>query len=383
MVSIGTRLIFAGLVIIFIHGSADAQTLVNPDISAVGDMRTYFRTKENADSLGVNNVNFVFHELELNFVGYLNPYMRADAYIGIHGTGGVEVHVEEASITILRGLPWRLQFKTGKYLLDFGRINQQHPHQWPWVKWPLEHRTMLGPEGLWPVGAQLSTMQPIGDTAVNLSVNAFMSSYFNAGHQHGSGHEHATEEEDEAPPDIMGSGRLSFFRSLTYNWQFDLGFSGLVGRYDPTHNLDVEMAAVDWKLKWRPDSYKSVTWIVESLYSDREVLNERGQEHPDTTEEHHEMDVVRVDARGLFSALELQFRRVWIAGAYVDYSQNAQVQDVDARGAGCWIGYLPAEETARFTLVYRHETGNLYAFDNNEVVFQIVWALGPHQPHGF
>jgi hypothetical protein len=362
-----------------VSGSAVAQTLVNPDISAVGDMRTYFRTKENADSLGVNHVDFVFHELELNFVGYLNPYMRADAYIGIHGTGGVEVHVEEASITVLRGLPWRMQFKTGKYLLDFGRINQQHPHQWPWVKWPLEHRSMLGPEGLWPVGAQLSTMQPIGDTAVNLSVNAFMSNYFGAGDDHGLGGEHQHEnetEEDEAPPAIMWSGRLSFFRSLTYNWQFDLGFSGLAGTYDRAHDLDVEMAAVDWKLRWRPDSYKSVTWIVESMYSDRNVLHEFVQE-ADTSGD-HAMAVEKVTARGLFSALELQFRRVWIAGAYVDYSQNAHVQDAEASGAGGWIGYLPAEETARFTLVYRHESGDLYSFDNNEVVFQIVWALGPH-----
>jgi hypothetical protein len=370
-------------VIVFASGGVGAQTLVNPDISAVGDMRTYFRTKKNADSLGVNQVDFEFHELELNFVGYLNPYMRADAFIGIHGTDDVEVHVEEASITILRGLPWRLQFKTGKYLLDFGRINQQHPHQWPWIEWPREHRSMLGPEGLWPVGAQLSTMQPIGETAVTLSVNAFMSNYFGVGHEHGAGdeHEHGTAGDDDAPPDIMWSSRLSLFRSLTYDWQLDLGFSGLAGRYDPTHNLDVEMAAVDWKLRWRPDSYKSVTWIVETLYSDRDVLHEH--EAPDTTVEQHELETARVNARGLFSALETQFRRVWIAGAYVDYSQSARVQDAEAHGYGGWVGYLPAEETARFTLVYRHESGDLYPIDNNELVFQIVWALGPHQPHGF
>jgi hypothetical protein len=355
----------------------DAQTLVNPDFGAVGDMRTYFRQKKTADSLGVNQVDFVFQELELNLNGYLNPYMRADAFIAIHGTEG-DIHVEEASITILRGLPWRLQFKAGKYLLDFGRINTQHPHQWPWIRWPLEHRLMLGPEGLWPVGAQLSTMQPVGDTAVKLSANAFMSNYFDHRHDH----DHDAEEK-AAPPDIMGSGRLSLFRSLNYYWQAELGVSGLYGTYDPTNKLTVAMADVDWKLRWRPDTYRAFTWIVESMYSDRDVLHEHRDQDGNSTADHDGPGLEKVAAWGLFSALELQFRRVWIAGAYGDYSQSAEIQDAEARGAGAWIGYMPAEETARFTLVYRYETSDVYNLDDNELVFQIVWALGPHQPHGF
>jgi hypothetical protein len=366
----------------FIATGAGAQTLVNPDISALGDMRTYFRSKKNADSLGVNQVDFVLHELELNFAGYLNPYMRADAYIGLHGAGGqIDIHVEEASITVLRGLPWRLQFLAGKYLLDFGRINTQHPHQWPWLEWPLMHKSMLGPEGLWPVGLQLSTMQPVGETAVELSANAFMGDYFGHDHGHGDEHGHDQEEEHEASPGVMWSSRLSFFRSITYYWQAELGVSGLYGTYDPAHDLKVAMADVDWKLKWRPDTYRSVSWIVESMYSNRDVVH--AHEDADTTDHDHHYEVEKVTAWGLFSALETQFRRVWIAGAYVDYSQDATIQDAEARGAGVWIGYMPAEETARFTLVYRHESSDLNEMDNNELVFQIVWALGPHQPHGF
>jgi hypothetical protein len=371
MRSIIAGFVLTGLVFVASGGPAAAQTLVNPDISAVGDMRTHFRTQKDADSLGVNQVDFVFHELELNFAGYLNPYMRADAYIGIHGTSDVAIHVEEASISVLRGLPWRLQFKTGKYLLDFGRINQQHPHQWPWLYWPLQNRAMLGPEGLWPVGAQLSMMQPIGETAVSLSANAFMSNYFGSHQGHGEEPGGEPEDDHESPPGVMWSGRLAFFRSLTYYWQAELALSGLTGTYNTTGNLDVTMADIDWKLRWRPDTYKSITWITESMYSEREVFHEQ-EAAPET-----------VTAWGMFSALELQFRRVWIAGAYVDYSQSAEIQDAEAKGAGGWIGYLPAEETARFTLVFRNVSGDLYPVDNNEIVFQIVWALGPHQPHGF
>jgi hypothetical protein len=224
-------------------------------------------------------------------------------------------------------------------------------------------------------------MQPVGETAVKLSANAFMSNYFGHGHEHAPGAEHHDVEEYEAPPDVMWSSRLSFFRSLSYYWQAELGLSGLYGTYDSTHDLQVAIADADWKLKWRPDTYRSVSWIVESMYSDRDVLHDH--EEADTSGHEHRFDVEKVTAWGVFSALETQFRRVWIAGAYVDYSQDATIQDAEARGAGAWIGYMPAEETARFTLVYRYQTSDLYEIDDNELVFQIVWALGPHQPHGF
>ncbi len=365
-----------GSVVAFHVPSIHAQTLVNPDVSAVGDMRINFRTGETAEGLGVKEIEFEFHELELDFNGYLNPYMRADAFVGIHGTHG-EVEVEEASITVLRGLPLGLQLKAGKYLLDFGRINTQHPHQWGWIEWPLMHRTMLSEEGLWPVGAQLSTLRPLGETAVRLSVNAFMSDAFAHEHHHEAADE---EEQDEtAPAEIMGSARLSFFRSFTDAWSAELGASYLAGRYDPADDLDVGLTGIDWKLKWRPDTYRAFIWTIEAMRSDREVIH--AHEAPDTSDHEHQAETI--EAFGAFSAAELHFRRVWDVGAYFDYTQDANVDDVETTAFGTWFGYMPAEETARFSLVYRRETSDNYEFDVNSVILQIVWALGPHKPHAF
>jgi len=338
-------------------------------------MRINFRTGETADSLGVNEIQMEFREIEFNFNAYLNPYMRADAFIGIHGTHG-EVEVEEASITVLRGLPLDLQLKTGKYLLDFGRINTQHPHQWGWIEWPLVHRAMLGEEGLWPVGLQLSSLQPLGETAVRLSVNAFMGDAFAHEHHHD---ESADEHNDTAPAEIMGSARLSLFRSFTDAWSAELGGSYLAGRYDPAEDLHVGLAGVDWKLKWRPDSYRAFIWTFEAIRSDRDVLPEH--EEADTSE--NEPHIQKTEAFGAFSAVEVRFRRVWDVGGHFDYTQDPQIDGAETTALGAWFGYMPAEETARFSVIYRHETSDLRQFDNDGVVFQIVWALGPHRPHPF
>ena len=364
-----------GLLVCTRAGCPHAQTLANPDLSVLGDMRINFRTGETADSLGVNEIQMEFREIEFNFNAYLNPYMRADAFIGIHGTHG-EVEVEEASITVLRGLPLDLQLKTGKYLLDFGRINTQHPHQWGWIEWPLVHRAMLGEEGLWPVGLQLSSLQPLGETAVRLSVNAFMGDAFAHEHHHD---ESADEHNDTAPAEIMGSARLSLFRSFTDAWSAELGGSYLAGRYDPAEDLHVGLAGVDWKLKWRPDSYRAFVWTFEAIRSDRDVLPEH--EEADTSE--NEPHIQKTEAFGAFSAVEVRFRRVWDVGGHFDYTQDPQIDGAETTALGAWFGYMPAEETARFSVIYRHETSDLRQFDNDGVVFQIVWALGPHRPHPF
>lgn len=352
-----------------------AQTLTNPNLSAVGDMRYNFRSPDAADGLGVNRTEFEFRELELNLEAYLNPYMRADIFIGIHGTEG-PVHVEEASMTVLRGLPLSLQLKAGKYLTDFGEINQQHPHQWSWLEWPLMHRTMLGPDGLRSVGAQLSTFFAVGENAVTLSANAFSSDAF--GHDH---EEHAhegpagVEEAEEPPPDIMGSGRLSWFRQFSDAWMGEAGVSGLYGTYDSHENLKKRIAGADIKLRWRPSQYRAFVWAAELMTSDSDVA----RANADTTAT--EPVIGRVRANGVFSQFEYQFARRFDFGGFYDWSESARVEGVEAWAWGAWIGFMPVEETARVSIVYRHEEDDLYDFALDQVTIQFLFALGPHKPH--
>lgn len=356
---------------------AQAQTLVNPDISVVGDFRTEVLKGETAEALDRNEVEFVFEEIEFNINAYLNPYMRADVFVGIHGTEG-PVAVEEGSITVLRGLPLSMQLKAGKYLLDLGKINTQHPHQWSWLKFPLMHRTMLGPEGARVVGANVSTLQAAGETAVTLSLNAFSGESW--GHAHEDDHGDAVDDahdHGDVPAEIMYSGRLSAFRSLTDFLSAELGASAFRGEFDPVEDLVQTIAALDWKLRWRPDSYRAFVWVAETMVSRRDVVREHGAE----TDGAH--DVETVDAVGAFTSMEYQFRRRYDAGAFFDWTQDAEIDDAETTAAGAFFGFMPAEETARFSVVYRWEDSDLYEYDNHSVTFQILWALGPHKPHTY
>jgi hypothetical protein len=74
-------------ILIATAGTARGQTLSNPDLSAIGDMRVVARTSEAADSTGKEQLEFVFEELELALNAYLNPYMRADVFLGINSDG--------------------------------------------------------------------------------------------------------------------------------------------------------------------------------------------------------------------------------------------------------------------------------------------------------
>jgi hypothetical protein len=354
-------------ILIMVAGVARGQTLSNPDLSAIGDMRVIARTSETADSLGQEPLEFSFEELEIAINAYLNPYMRADVFVGIHGLGP-EIEIEEAVLTVLRGLPLSLQMSAGAYLLDFGRINSQHPHQWGWLERPLMQQTMFGEEGLRAVGLRATTLLAVGETAVTLSGSAFNGDAF-SGHEHGD--EAAAHEHEEAAPKIMGSGRLSAFRQFGTAWSFEIGGSYLGGIYDPVENLNVNVAGIDAKLRWRPDTYRSLVWIAEAMSSDRDV-------EPDSTG-----TLAAVDAMGAFTSAEYQWRRRWSAGAFFDWTEDATVAGAETTATGGFLAFSPAEETARFSLVYRHETSDLYAFTDDSLTLQFLWSLGPHKPHAF
>jgi len=348
-------------------GSVSGQTLSNPDIGVIGDMRVIARGSKAADSLGVNSPEFEFHELEFAFNAHVNPWMRADVFLGLHdGEDGIELDIEEANLTVLRGLPLSLQLNAGIFLLDFGRLNTQHPHQWGWLDRPLVARELLGEEGLSATGIRLNTLLAAGDNAIGLSATAFSSDGF-------KGHEHEADDsaEEDAPAEILGSGRVSVFRQLGEAWSAEIGLSAMAGDYDPAENLSLTQGAVDWKLRWRPDSYRSLSWIAEVMSGRRDVADEIAG------------TVQEVDATGAFTSLELQWRKRWSAGPFFDWSEDAQVAGAETTAFGVFAGFSPAEETARIGLAYRHETSDLTGFDDNSLTLQFLWALGPHKVHTF
>jgi hypothetical protein len=128
---------------------------------------------------------------------------------------------------------------------------------------------------------------------------------------------------------------------------------------------------VDVTYKWRPDTYRTIKVRAEGMLSDREIEDEATAE------------VKTVTALGTFAAAEVQFRKRFDTGGFFDWAQSVGDDTVDTTAFGMFFGFMPVEETARYSIVLRRETSGLYEGSSNSIRFQVLWSLGPHKPHTF
>ncbi len=336
---------------------AQAQTTVNPAISFIGDMRLTGLRNAPPD-VGENKFVFNFNELEIVAGSALNPYARADVTLGV-SKGGVDI--EEAFATLLRGLPLNLQVKAGQYRVDFGKLNTQHTHQWSWVERPLMFQRFFGEEGLDAAGVNISSMAGVGRAALTVSGNVF------------SGGSYWGDPQSTNFHNLAESARVSLFAPLTSHANIECGFSGLTTRQGAAPGGRTTMGDVDFKYKWKPDMYRSVVFVLESLVGSHLVTG--GGEAPPPP--------VRVTAAGLFSSLDVQFRRQFDAGAFLDYSQTPALERTSQTGFGVFAGFSLVEETYRLGLLLRRDQGSALARPYQTVIVQLLWSLGPHKPHQF
>ena len=348
---------WAILLAAFLQQVAFSQTTVNPNISFIGDFRLTDHNKA-PDEVGANKVQFDFHELEINAESYLNPYARADVTLGLEDG---ETHIEEAYATLMRGLPMNLQVRAGKYLVDFGKLNSQHAHQWSWIERPLMFKRFFGEEGLKGVGANVTTLVPIGNSALNISGSLLQGDFL-----------FPEEESEEAPP-LAGNGRLSIFAPVSQYANVDVGISALRAQHDPINDRWTTMGDLDFKYKWKPGIYNSLLIVAEALVSSRKIS-------PDSLDPASTKDVT---SYGAFAAFDYQFRRQFDVGAFVDYSQSPLDEKDHLTGYGIFGGFAVAEETYRFGLLLRQDDGTGLNESYQTVELQLLWSLGPHKPHQF
>ncbi|MEW6515529.1 MAG: hypothetical protein AB1439_01310 [candidate division FCPU426 bacterium] len=95
---------------------------------------------------------FNWRHAELNFSGSVDPFFKAWVIAAISPEGA---ELEVAQIETLE-LPLGLKVKTGKFFSDFGRLNAQHSHQWPFITAPMVNQLFFGHHGINDLGLQVS-----------------------------------------------------------------------------------------------------------------------------------------------------------------------------------------------------------------------------------
>lgn len=359
----------------------------NPNISIITDFRTFTHDNKAAPS-EEGGLNLDLSEIEFAIQGYLNPYARADIFFAKHGVEG-PLEIEEAYATFLRGLPFGLNIKAGKYLLDFGKLNTVHPHAFYFIERPLIQTVFFGEDGFNDTGINANILLPTGDIYTNLSFN-ILKGDFVIPHVHGEedhGHEeeaeHEEEEMEKEHQPLGYSGRLTTHFQLSDYSNLELGFSGATGIHDSHEDLRLYFGGFDLKYKWRPNRYRSLTFQLEALLNKRD-LNGHEEEHEGEghEEEYGEEEISSVTTTGFFSYLTYQFKKRWNVGVLGEWTQSPESKAEKYWGFGVFAGFSPMEESSVLRLLLKREKQT--GFDSyNKILAQLIFSLGPHKPHVF
>ena len=349
-----------------LFGTAAQAQNSNPDISVIGDVRAFVTGDASDPREGDLQLDLTGAEVALQ--GYLNPFARADVYVGYHDD---EFELEEAYATILRGLPGGLQLRAGKYRVDFGKLNLLHPHAYSFLDTPLVHQEFLGPEGLADVGFNANVQIPVGASALTISGNVLKGDFAEP-HAHDHGGEEAVEEET-AETGIGYSERVSIYIPTGDYAGFEAGVNALQGVLDAATNSEVALLGADLKYRWAPDKYRSLTVQGEWIRSQRDVVDQHAGKE----------EIARVAASGFYLFADYRFAQRWNAGAILERAEHAEEEGVSTERIGVYAGFQVMEETTVVRLLLRRTDGDEIAEPFNAAVLQLVFSLGPHKAHWF
>jgi hypothetical protein len=333
---------------------AVAQTQkLNPQISAIGDTRAFW--SEEAD-----DTQLEFHELEIALVGPVNPYASAEVYVGVHGTEGLEI--EEAKLILDRYFPAGFGLTAGRYLQDFGQLNQLHLHAYPWVHRPLMHAELFGEDGVVDTGARLDWLAPTEGFTLRATAGAVRGELFTGGH----GHDETAGEEEEVAPEIGFTGRLDLFVEPSENVSFLVGGSVLHGEHDPAEGAKVTWFDADLKLRFDLGPNRTLVVNAETMFGSLEETDEAAASDPN----------------GFFATADLRATKRWNFGGFAESATERADDSVRTNRYGGFLGFALMEETTVFRLVAA-STDPDGGDSSTDVTLQALFGLGPHRPHRY
>lgn len=135
----------------------------NPAIGANGLFLATYTDRDAGDEDGHDHgsafdTGLRIQEVEIGLRAVVDPYMRAQFTLAMHGVDEIEIEEFYAQTT---SLPKGFGILAGKTYLPFGKHNRLHTHAFPFIDGPLIHSALLGGHGLNDTGLQLSYLVPL------------------------------------------------------------------------------------------------------------------------------------------------------------------------------------------------------------------------------
>jgi len=389
-------------IIIIFTLQINAQSNVNPNVSVIGTFNTQTFLGKDVENKG--KLIFNTPELELFIDDYLNPYAKATADIAYEDG---EFNVEELYASIVRGLPLDVQIKAGKYLVGFGKLNEIHAHAWAFTNRPLFHQIYFGKEGFNDIGFNFSFILPTESFYSSLDLGIFKGDAI-------SKSEVSDPENSDLVNDWRGTnpifvGKLGTFFTLSDFTNIEVGLNASYGVHAKSDNFEKSntflgqsvnntlkyfYGGFDFKYKYRPDQYTSLTIQGGGLWNHRDAL----RDYSNFGALISLLNQKSIDTFGGYIYLDYVFKKQFSVGLKYDYTNGIIGDDPSfftlsnddqnhTQGIEGWIGFYPVEHTLVFRLNVQHLTFSFASAQIKEpettITLQMIFSLGPHKAHPF
>jgi hypothetical protein len=318
-------------------GGPRGANLLNPEISATGDIRLVARDGRQHD-------NGVAREFELALQSALDPYSNTKIFLTFEQDA---VGVEEGYV-YWTGLPGRIRLDVGKFRQQVGDLNRWHLHALPETEYPLVYQRFFSPEGLSGVGLSLYTNLPFSLAGATHEV-WFQATTAESDSLLGGGHQ----------PVLLG--RLQNFWQLSRTTYAQVGITALGGNNEDI-GLSSRVIGLDFRATYRPPetgTRKDITFRAEGY---RFHASELG-----TTTNRY----------GAFLDLQARTSQRWVLGARYDHVEAPRgPADTEWRitpNITWW-----ESEFVYLRLEGEHRHSDLEG-THNMLSLQAVWAMGPHK----
>lgn len=381
---------------LILDSSIGAYNLGNEDLSAL-NLPLNLRDHQDNHHLfnGQNGFNFNYAELTLSST--VDPYF--DLFSTFH-LSAAEFEVEEAYFNT-RSLPFNLQFKGGKFLSHFGRLNSQHAHFWSFNDQPLIYRNIFGSEGLNEIGARLSWLAPTDfylDLGLELLQGANSESFGTQGFTLGDQKLPEVNRPNLLVATVKSSVDLTDNLVLLGGLSYAQGGARLTEAEEEgemhVHQAQAvnpieyyaglsQVAGADLSLRWFIDSYQELSWQSEFL-----LRSLSGSQYGEAGRQ-----ALGILQSGFYSQLIWRFAQQWRTGLRLDLATQNQRSSAGSNQNGLtgWprysamLEYTPSE-FSRFRLQYNLDQSQLLNGSSttlHSIFLNLNLAMGAHGAHAF
>ncbi|HHF3068139.1 TPA: hypothetical protein ACPJ1I_000135 [Vibrio diabolicus] len=359
-----------------------ADTLSNPQIGVVVD--GYYQDGQRHNS--EREEGFGLGHTELNLSSNIDDKFHGalTAVLESHGDE-TELELEEAFIETL-ALPYGVNVRAGRFLSDFGYLNNQHMHTDSFVERPIAYRTFLGSH-YYDDGVRANIVLPT-DLYVKFGVEAL------------SGNKMSSVEDGSKVGVYTTTMKLGNDFSESSSWQFGLSYlrneNGKVKEFeDHDHGHEEEhdhshAAAVtganlygaDFVWKWAPDGnykYSNFTLSAEYMLLDGVVDSKykNDTESPDNLSAYYVSGVYRFNP-SWSSGLRYGEAESYDGHAHGDHMHFTALNDKEMDAMIAWDSSHFGTIRAQFTRIDNQDSET-----DNVFTLQYVMTFGAHGAHAF